>query len=162
MVIRCMESPSPLPKTSCYAPPCTGRPEPPCYPDSSSHARPASNPSLEPAPAVLQRSGDGRISPALGALARAERLLRHGEAAGRVSQRSPELQSGAVADYADSGLRCRDGAGSVSECSRQAGEGFDAERAAVCPAVSVSGQPRELDRTLPSLPRVVGEIPGAW
>ena len=40
------------------------------------------------ASAVLQRHGDGRVSPAVGAAACAEGLLRHGQAAGRVSRAS--------------------------------------------------------------------------
>ena len=59
---------------------------------------------MAPAPAVLQRPGHRRIPAALGAPARSERLLRHGEAAGRVPQRPPDVQPGSFADYANPGL----------------------------------------------------------
>src|SRR5271167_2703546 len=60
---------------------------------------------LAHAPAVLQRHVDWRVSPALGASARAEGLLRDGETHGGVSWCTSELQSGPVAGRANPGLR---------------------------------------------------------
>src|ERR1051325_6046126 len=48
----------------------------------SSHAGPSRHTSMASTPAILQRSGYRRISPALGTVACPERLLRHGEVAG--------------------------------------------------------------------------------
>src|SRR5271156_1644449 len=72
--------------------------------------------------------------------------------------RSPEFQSGAVIDHADSGLCCWDGAGSVSDCGGEAGKGLDAEGAALCSAVSFSGQSGERDREVSSLLAVAGAV----
>src|ERR1700683_875651 len=110
----------------------------------SGHARLASDFSLASTPAFLQGFGDGRIPFAMDAVARAQGLLRDGEAAGRVSQCPPELQSGALADRANSGL-----------CS---GNGAGAELRA---AILVSGQSSQPDCEVSALPGVVGEISGA-
>src|SRR5258706_1835943 len=77
----------------------------------SANACAPGNRSLAPAPAVLQGSRHRRVSLAVGAAARPEGLLRHGEAAGRVSQRASDVQFGAVAGHADSGLCGGDGQG---------------------------------------------------
>src|SRR6266481_3793346 len=113
---------------------------------------------VAPAPAVLQRPGDGAVSPALDAPPCFERLLRDGEAAGRVPTSSSDVQPGAFADYADSGLcfgRC---SGPFSAGCQQARERPDAGGAAICAAIFVSGESGECDRALSALPRVVGEI----
>src|SRR6516162_508597 len=56
------------------------------------------------APALLQRHADWRVSPSLGATARPEGLLRHGQADGRVSRGPSEFQPGSVSGGAGSGL----------------------------------------------------------
>ena len=122
----------------------------------------ARHPSLASAPAVLQGSGHGRISSAVDAAACAQRLLRHGEVAGRVSQRSSELQSGAVADGADSGLCGGNGAGSISESGGQAGQRSYAGGATVRVAVSVSGESAECDWAVSAVPGIVGAVSRAW
>src|ERR1700722_19066876 len=127
-----------------------------------SHAGPPPHSSLASAPAFLQRSGDGRIPFALGAVARAQGLLRHGQTARRVSQRSSEFQSGAIADGTDSGLRRGDGEGSVSERGREAGQGSLPRGAPLRIAISVSGQSAECDWTLSAVPRTLRTVSRAW
>ena len=90
--------------------------------------------------------------------ARAERLLRDGEVAGRVSQRSPELQPGAVADGADSGLCGGYGARSIPQGCFQACPGSFRGGAAVRAAVSVSGKSAECDWALSAIQGVMGAL----
>src|ERR1700691_468398 len=127
----------------------------------SGHARLASDFSLASTPAFLQGFGDGRIPFAMDAVARAQGLLRDGEAAGRVSQCPPELQSGALADRANSGLCSGNGAGSVFRRGCQIWQGFDGEGADLRAAIFVSGQSSQPDCEVSALPGVVGEISGA-
>src|SRR6202790_536407 len=113
---------------------------------------------MAPTPAVLQRPGDGTVSAALDASSCFERLLWDGETAGRVSAGAPDVQSGALADCADSGLcfgRC---SGPFSAGCEQARERPDARGAAVCAAILVSGESGECNRALSAVPRAVGEI----
>src|ERR1019366_8482782 len=129
-----------------------------CIKWNRSHGPTARCRPVAPAPAVLQRPGDGAVSPALDAPPCVERLLRDGEAAGRISAGASDVQSRAFADHADSGLcfgRC---AGSFFAGCEQAGERSDAGRAAVCAAIFVSGESGERNRALSAVPRAVGEI----
>src|SRR5580704_3114622 len=85
------------------------------------HACAPGHPPLAPAPTVLQEHGDGRIPSALGAIARAQGLLRDGETARRVSQCSPDFQPCPLAHHANSGLRSRNRPRPVSGGRGQAG-----------------------------------------
>src|ERR1019366_6863406 len=114
-----------------------------CIKWNRSHGPTPRSRAMAPAPAVLQRPGDGAVSPALDAPPCVERLLRDGEAAGRISAGASDVQSRAFADHADSGLcfgRC---AGPFFAGCEQAGERSDAGRAAVCAAIFVSGESGE-------------------
>ena len=57
------------------------------------------------ASALLQGPKDQPIPDALGEVARAQGLLRHGSHIGRVSIHSPDFQSGSLLDRTNSGLR---------------------------------------------------------
>src|SRR5580658_1255449 len=71
---------------------------------SRAHGSIASCRPMAPAPAVLQRPGNGTLSPALDAPSRLKRLLRHGQVAGRVPAGASDFQLGAVPGHPDSGL----------------------------------------------------------
>src|SRR5215471_10922975 len=88
---------------------------------------------LAHAPALLQRPGHGRIPYAVGAAARTQRLLRHGETAGGVSCHPSDVQSCAVAHGANPGLRKWRGARSVPGSCLQTGIRTDADGKRVCP-----------------------------
>src|ERR1035437_6623659 len=129
-----------------------------CIKWNRSHGPTARCRPVAPAPAVLQRPGDGAVSPALDAPPCFERLLRDGEAAGRVPAGAPNVQSGALADRADSGLCFGRGAGPFSAGCDEARERPDGRGAAVCAGIFVSGEYGECNRALSAVPRVVGEI----
>src|SRR5260370_20094805 len=105
--------------------------------ESKSYGPTASCRPVAPTPAVLQRPGDGAVSPALDASPCFEGLLRDGEAARRIPTGASDIQSGALADRADSGLcfgRC---SGPFSSGCEQARERPDAGGAAGCAAITV-------------------------
>src|SRR5260221_6692425 len=89
---------------------------------------------------------------------RFERLLRDGEVARRVPTGAPDVQSGALADYAESGLCCRRRSGPLSAGCEQARERPDAGGAAVRAAIPVSGESGKRNRALSAVPRAVGKI----
>src|SRR5512147_2914156 len=70
---------------------------------------------LAPAPDFLQGPRHWGIPAPMGSPARAQRLLRDGEAARRVPWRSPDVQPGSVTDLAVAGLRVRGDKRSVLE-----------------------------------------------
>src|SRR3954451_12269900 len=78
-----------------------GRERLPRHLESETDADLARSLPLAPAPTVLQRSGHRKIPITLGAVARAQGLLRNGEAAGRISHRPPDDQPGSFFDLAD-------------------------------------------------------------
>src|ERR1700675_611451 len=126
--------------------------------ESKSYGPTASCRPVAPPPAILQRPGDGALSPALDAPSCFEGLLRDGEAAGRIPTSASDVQPGALADRADSGLcfgRC---SGPFSAGCEQARERPDAGRAAICAAIFVSGESGKRNRALSTIPGVVGEI----
>src|ERR1700678_2604953 len=125
---------------------------------SRAHGSIASCRPLAPAPAVLQRPGDGTLSPALEAPPRPERLLRNGQVARRVPAGASDVQSGAIPDHANSGLCFWRGAGSFFAGCCKTGKGSDGAGAAVCAAIFVSGASGECNRALSALSRAVGEI----
>src|ERR1019366_7680853 len=129
-----------------------------CIKWNRSHGPTARCRPVAPAPAVLQRPGDGAVSPALDAPPCFERLLRDGEAAGRVPTGASDVQSGALADHADSGLCFGRASAPFSAGCEQAREGTDAGGAAVCAAIFVSSESGEYNRALSAVPRAVGEI----
>src|SRR6266853_3290415 len=120
--------------------------------ESKNHGPTASCRPVAPTPAVLQRPGDGAVSPALDAPPCFERLLRDGEAAGRVPAGASDVQSGALADRADSGLCFGRGSGPFSAGCKQARERPDTGRTAVCAAIFVSSESGERNRTLSAVP----------
>src|SRR5260370_2019864 len=130
--------------------------------ESKSYGPTASCRPVAPTPAVLQRPGDGAVSPALDASPCFERLLRDGETAGRVSAGAPDVQSGALADYADSGLCVGRCSGPFSAGCEQASERPDGGGAAVCAAIFVLGENRECDWALFAVTGVVGENYAGW
>src|SRR5260221_5602476 len=87
---------------------------------------------------------------------RFERLLRDGEVARRVPTGASDVQSGALADYADSGLCFRRRSGPLSAGCEQARERPDAGGAAVRAAIPVSGESGKRNRARSAVPRAVG------
>src|SRR6266853_590656 len=126
--------------------------------ESKNHGPTASCRPVAPTSAVLQRPGDGAVSPALDAPPCSERLLRDGEVAGRVPAGAPDVQPGAVADHADSGLCFGRRTGPFSAGGEQGGERPDAGGAAVRAAIFVSGESGERNWALSAVSGAVGEI----
>src|SRR5260221_10768044 len=88
---------------------------------------------------------------------RFERLLRDGEVARRVPTGASDVQSGALADYADSGLCFRRRSGPLSAGCEQARERPDAGGAAVRAAIPVSGESGKRNPALSPAPPAVGK-----
>src|SRR4029077_13982378 len=126
---------------------------------SHPHARPARRSPLASAPAVLQGPGHRRVPPALGAPPCAQRLLRNGQIAERVSPGTSDLQSCPFADHPNPRLRHGKRARSVPGCGGKTGERTYTWGEDFRVAISLPGKSDPHDWTLSPLPRTLGPFP---